>query len=157
MVIQATRTDVVYPDGLEEVTLTEVVRCSERILTAASMFQLGETKNKTTSHHVVTGPPLQTFLFDRASIPHTGERGRQASFFEAYVKKIEPHPEHMDPAPSPPYDPNMAGTPRKHSRRSSSSCPSLAICRCTIAWPSSCPTTATWRLRARREPGPNLM
>ena len=79
--------NVSYPEGLEEVALTEVVRCSERILTAASMFQLGEAKDHTSSHHDVTGPPLQTFLFDRSKIPHVNRRGRQVDFFELYAAK----------------------------------------------------------------------
>ena len=51
---------------MHDVTLEEVVRCSKRIVTAASTFQLGgEQKLLTQCHHKSTGPPLKTFLFER--------------------------------------------------------------------------------------------
>lgn len=66
-VSQATATSIIYPEGLTVVHLTEVVRCSKRIVSAASSFQLGgSAKLKTQCHHESEGPPLKTYLFDVA-------------------------------------------------------------------------------------------
>ena len=64
-VSQSSGLAVQYP-ALQPVHLTEVVRCSERILTAAAPFQLGthEQVRGTLSLHKVKGKPLRTFLFD---------------------------------------------------------------------------------------------
>eukprot|EP00928_Gymnodinium_smaydae_P030743 TRINITY_DN22775_c0_g4_i1.p1 TRINITY_DN22775_c0_g4~~TRINITY_DN22775_c0_g4_i1.p1 ORF type:complete len:1701 (+),score=392.27 TRINITY_DN22775_c0_g4_i1:58-5160(+) len=57
--------DVPYPEGLREVILHEVVRCSKRIVAGAMAFQLGgEEKLLTLCHHDSAGPPLKSFLFD---------------------------------------------------------------------------------------------
>ena len=62
---QSLGTNILYPSGLSEVLLTEVVRCSKRIVSAASSFQIGgEAKLETKCHHDSEGPPLKTFLFD---------------------------------------------------------------------------------------------
>ena len=62
---QSLGTDIKYPEDMEVVELTEVVRCSKRIITAANDFSLCGTKEKVpTCHHASEGPPLQTFLFD---------------------------------------------------------------------------------------------
>ena len=52
-----------FPDGLKLVELTEVVRSSKRVVSAATKFQLGEKKLLTKCHHDSDGPPLQSFLF----------------------------------------------------------------------------------------------
>ena len=49
--------------------LTEVVRSSKRIITAASAFQLDDAtsttkKEETKCHHQSDGPPLRSFLFE---------------------------------------------------------------------------------------------
>jgi len=63
---------VPYPDQLAEVTLSEVVRCSSRIVAGAMAFQLGgEAKLLTKCHHEITGPPLRSFLFDIGADPAT--------------------------------------------------------------------------------------
>ena len=56
--------DEVYPEVDAVVRLTEVVRCSKRIVQAAATFQLGEKKIDTQCHHESIGPPLKSFLFD---------------------------------------------------------------------------------------------
>eukprot|EP00927_Polykrikos_kofoidii_P057530 TRINITY_DN5166_c0_g3_i1.p1 TRINITY_DN5166_c0_g3~~TRINITY_DN5166_c0_g3_i1.p1 ORF type:complete len:1629 (-),score=297.62 TRINITY_DN5166_c0_g3_i1:33-4919(-) len=56
---------IAYPDGLRDVVLSEVVRCSKRIVAGAMAFQLGgDQKLLTRCHHESTGPPLRSFLFD---------------------------------------------------------------------------------------------
>ena len=54
-----------FPTEVERVQLTEVVRCSRRIVAGAMAFQLGgEQKLLTRCHHSAVGPPLKSFLFD---------------------------------------------------------------------------------------------
>ena len=54
-----------FPLECARVSLTEVVRCSKRIIAGAMAFQLGgEQKLLTRCHHESTGPPLKSFLFD---------------------------------------------------------------------------------------------
>lgn len=54
-----------FPTEAERVQLTEVVRCSRRIVAGAMAFQLGgEQKLLTRCHHSAVGPPLKSFLFD---------------------------------------------------------------------------------------------
>ena len=60
---------ICWPDGLTSVRLTEVVRCSQRIVAGAMAFQLDsvdgkDKKQDTMSQHKATGPPLKSFLFD---------------------------------------------------------------------------------------------
>jgi len=63
-VSQSLGTDLEYPNDRKVVELTEVVRSSKRIITAANDFSLCGTKEKVpTCHHTSEGPPLQTFLF----------------------------------------------------------------------------------------------
>lgn len=72
---QAAARVVPYPPGLAEVHLTEVVRCSSRIVAGAMAFQLGgEAKLLTQCHHRTAGPPLRSFLFDVEAEP-VGEAG----------------------------------------------------------------------------------
>mmetsp|Transcript_39584 Transcript_39584/g.93243 ORF Transcript_39584/g.93243 Transcript_39584/m.93243 type:complete len:1576 (-) Transcript_39584:125-4852(-) len=57
--------DLPYPDGCHEVVLSEVIRCSQRIVAGAMAFQLGgDEKLLTKCHHESTGPPLKSYLFD---------------------------------------------------------------------------------------------
>ena len=76
--------DLPYPEGMAEVTLTEVVRCSKRIVQAASTFQLGgeEAKLHTQCHHAATGPPVKSFLFELEDGASDEER------FSAYTDKV---------------------------------------------------------------------
>ena len=56
-----------YPKGNEApttVTLTEVVRSSQRIVEAASAFQLGTSVHKISCQHSAAGPPLKAFMFN---------------------------------------------------------------------------------------------
>lgn len=63
---------VQYPAEMREVVMSEVVRCSKRIVAGAMAFQLGgEEKLLTKCHHEATGPPLKSFLFDMCA-PSTG-------------------------------------------------------------------------------------
>eukprot|EP00966_Prymnesium_polylepis_P157881 3648955-Prymnesium_polylepis.1 len=53
---------------MRDVALTEVIRCSRRIVAGAMAFQLGgDEKLLTKCHHESTGPPLKSFLFDLPS------------------------------------------------------------------------------------------
>jgi hypothetical protein len=64
-VSQSQGTEIGYPKDRKVVELTEVVRSSKRIITAANDFSLCGTKEKVpTCHHASVGPPLQAFLFD---------------------------------------------------------------------------------------------
>jgi hypothetical protein len=57
--------EIAYPEAMKVVELTEVVRSTKRIITAANDFSLCGPKEKVpTCHHASEGPPLQTFLFD---------------------------------------------------------------------------------------------
>ena len=63
-VSQSRGDSIAYPEG-KRVVLTEVVRCSARIVAAASSFQLGGDERLATRPHTTsTGPPLRTYLFD---------------------------------------------------------------------------------------------
>lgn len=85
---QSGTSKVDYPPGLYEVKLTEVVRCSKRIVAAASAFQLGgEEKLMTQCHHESTGPPLKSFLFDLA--PDATLDTRYSSYAERVLAGIE--------------------------------------------------------------------
>jgi superfamily I DNA/RNA helicase len=54
-----------YPKGKQKiVTLTEVVRSSQRIVEAASAFQLGDSVHKISCQHSAAGPPLKAFMFN---------------------------------------------------------------------------------------------
>eukprot|EP00811_Abedinium_folium_P026835 NODE_3_length_5113_cov_5.809667.p1 GENE.NODE_3_length_5113_cov_5.809667~~NODE_3_length_5113_cov_5.809667.p1 ORF type:complete len:1644 (-),score=416.18 NODE_3_length_5113_cov_5.809667:89-5020(-) len=57
--------EIKFPAGLTPVVLSEVVRCSRRIVQAASSFQIGgQAKLNTQCHHGSDGPPLKSYLFD---------------------------------------------------------------------------------------------
>jgi alpha-tubulin suppressor-like RCC1 family protein len=76
---QAASRVVPYPPGLAEVQLSEVVRCSSRIVAGAMAFQLGgEAKLLTHCHHRTAGPPLRSFLFDLETEP-AGEESKLAA------------------------------------------------------------------------------
>ena len=54
-----------YPSSMQVIELTEVVRCSERVVAGARQFQLGgSAKLLTSCQHKSVGPPLRSFLFD---------------------------------------------------------------------------------------------
>jgi len=56
---------VEYPKDMIEVPLTEVVRSTKRIISAASSFQIRTSESSAPiCQHQSQGPPLQTFLFD---------------------------------------------------------------------------------------------
>ena len=75
-----------YPPGpCHEATLTEVVRCSRRIVAGAMAFQLGgDQKLLTASCQDDAGPPLKSFLFDAG-----------ADRFEAYAAFCRKALEHV--------------------------------------------------------------
>ena len=52
-----------FPPGLEDVEMTEVMRCSQRVKSAAEKFQMGDA-GKVTCHHRSEGPPLSSYIFD---------------------------------------------------------------------------------------------
>ena len=55
----------VFPVGLHDVYLTEVVRSSQRILAGASAFQLNAAHDEETeSQHQADGPPLKSLIFE---------------------------------------------------------------------------------------------
>ena len=87
-VSQSLGRDIQYPPGLTPVQLTEVVRCSKRIVQAASSFQIGgEAKLDTQCHHDSTGPPLKSFLFDLdASV---SEAARDAKYTERLLEALQ--------------------------------------------------------------------
>ena len=61
--------DTEFPSGLQVVTLTEVVRSSERIVAGAMQFQLlGALKLLTKCHNESEGPPLKSILFSLAEM-----------------------------------------------------------------------------------------
>ena len=71
---QSDASDVTYPPGLTDVVFTEVVRCSQRIYTAAASFQIdgGSGDDTTTAatthcHHDSPGMPLMSQLFPQAT------------------------------------------------------------------------------------------
>ena len=73
-----------YPHASACVELTEVVRCSKRIVQAASAFQLGGKAklHSTESYHSATGPPLKSFLFE------TSESTDDAVRYSVYADKV---------------------------------------------------------------------
>eukprot|EP01045_Picozoa_sp_COSAG04_P012832 COSAG04_NODE_880_length_9669_cov_3.805747_3_plen_2321_part_00 len=53
---------VEFPGGLRDVELTEVMRCSKRVVSASLRFQTMDAK--LTCHHNAVGPPLESLIFD---------------------------------------------------------------------------------------------
>ena len=78
-VSQSTGKDIDFPADLAPVHLTQVVRCSKRIVQAASSFQLGGHASKlhTQCQHDSDGPPLKSFLFDLRAGADETERFQQ--------------------------------------------------------------------------------
>eukprot|EP00960_Hanusia_phi_P046218 757699-Hanusia_phi.AAC.2 len=64
---QATKTDIAFPQGLKDVQLSEVVRNSERTMTASLLFNKGIAKEKVTCHHRFAGQPLKPYIFSTPS------------------------------------------------------------------------------------------
>ena len=91
-VSQAVARSIAYPAGAADVHLSEVVRCSRRIVAGAMAFQLGgEAKLLTRCHHESTGPPLRSFLFDAEREEDGGGGGGgggggSSSRFERYAR-----------------------------------------------------------------------
>ena len=88
---QSTGRDVIYPamTAEDEVRLTEVVRCSKRIVQAASVVQLGgEQKLHTQCHHESDGPPVKSFLFELSS-------SSSANRFREYAERVTAALEHL--------------------------------------------------------------
>ena len=63
---QSSNQAIEYPKDMENVMLTEVVRCSKRIVMGATDFQLGQNIPtwEVKCHHDSTGPPLEALLID---------------------------------------------------------------------------------------------
>ena len=88
-VSQSLGQDIAYPPA-HRVELTEVVRCSKRIVQAASVVQLGgERKLHTQCHHKSDGPPVKSFLFEVAARSSSAER------FRAYAERVMAALEHI--------------------------------------------------------------
>ena len=88
-VSQSLGQDIAYPSA-HRVQLTEVVRCSKRIVQAASVVQLGgERKLHTQCHHKSDGPPVKSFLFELAASSSSAER------FHAYAERLMAALEHI--------------------------------------------------------------
>ena len=88
-VSQSLGQDIAYPPA-HRVELTEVVRCSKRIVQAASVFQIGgERKLHTQCHHRSDGPPVKSFLFELAASSSSVER------FRAYAERVMAALEHI--------------------------------------------------------------
>ena len=84
--------DVAYPPGLREVTLTEVVRCTKRIVAGAMAFALGGTdKILTRCHHETTGPPCKSFLFDVLPAPADAVEARLLDAYADYTCRAIVH------------------------------------------------------------------
>ena len=84
--------DVAYPPGLQEVALTEVVRCSERIVAGAMAFALGgDQKILTRCHHGTTGPPCKSFLFDIAPGSAAAAEARRLDAYANYTCRAIEH------------------------------------------------------------------
>jgi len=89
-VSQSLGRDIAYPPAHRVVELTEVVRCSKRIVQAASVVQLGgERKLHTQCHHKSDGPPVKSFLFELAASSSSAER------FHAYAERVMAALEHI--------------------------------------------------------------
>jgi hypothetical protein len=70
----------ISPFATATVALTEVVRSSKRIVSAAMEFQMkGEAKLETRSHSETDGPPLESFIFD---LPETSD---ELSCYQLYT------------------------------------------------------------------------
>ena len=76
-----------YPLDTAEVTLTEVVRSSQRIVSGASAFALGGLKGGVACQHAASGPPLKTFLFEA--------RDRDEQRMGGYVEHVLAALEHV--------------------------------------------------------------
>ena len=66
-----------------DVLLTEVVRCSQRILMGASAFELSPDKAETAPQHGAVGPPLKSFIFAPAP-----EGVSDASLMRSYARHV---------------------------------------------------------------------
>jgi hypothetical protein len=71
-----------YPKGKPKiVTLTEVVRSSQRIVEAASAFQLGDSVHKISCQHSAAGPPLKAFFFNLEGAVRSGLNDGQVRLY----------------------------------------------------------------------------
>jgi len=79
--------------GCEQVVLSEVVRCSKRIVAGAMAFQLGgDQKLLTKCHHEATGPPLRSYLFDIEEHSQSKPRAYAEQVFKAVQHVQETFP-----------------------------------------------------------------
>eukprot|EP00960_Hanusia_phi_P069479 767101-Hanusia_phi.AAC.1 len=64
---QADVRSVAYPEGLQAVDLTDVVRNSQRTMTASLVFQRGIAAAQVSCHHNIAGRPVRPFVFASSS------------------------------------------------------------------------------------------
>ena len=80
------RFGISYPPAVR-VRLSEVIRCSKRIVAGAMAFQLGgEVKLLTQCNHESNGPPLQSFLFDS---PKADNKERMLHYAAQTVRALQ--------------------------------------------------------------------
>ncbi|EKX41240.1 hypothetical protein GUITHDRAFT_142158 [Guillardia theta CCMP2712] len=79
---QADVTDISYPQWLEDVYLTEVVRNSNRTMTASLLFQKGISIDAVSCHHNVSGRPVKPYIFS------LGSSDNQAREYATYIVEV---------------------------------------------------------------------
>ena len=85
-VSQSSGHEIAFPSGnFKEVILSEVVRSSQRIISAASAFQIGSDKQQVVCHHNASGPPVKSFLFDLTEGPVVPTYAQQTVFALQHV------------------------------------------------------------------------
>ncbi len=90
---QAETTNIDY-GHVKSVQLTEVIRCSERIVKASTCFQSGGKTNRdsTKSSHSVRGPPLRSYLFDSCTTNAQRENQYVSNILKAFKRLGEDFP-----------------------------------------------------------------
>eukprot|EP00960_Hanusia_phi_P048438 758942-Hanusia_phi.AAC.1 len=79
---QADVPSIAYPGDLQDVYLTEVVRNSQRTMTASFLFQRGISTAQVSCYHKVAGRPVRPYVFPSIS---GNERSCQASDYVPHV------------------------------------------------------------------------
>ncbi|EKX41502.1 hypothetical protein GUITHDRAFT_112475 [Guillardia theta CCMP2712] len=92
---QAVVTNISYPQGLDDVYLTEVVRNSNRTMTASLLFQKGISADEVSCHHKAAGRPVKPYIFSLGSSDNQA-REYAPRIVDAMREVMVEYPENLD-------------------------------------------------------------
>eukprot|EP00960_Hanusia_phi_P062228 765094-Hanusia_phi.AAC.6 len=93
---QADVTSVVYPRDLEDVYLTEVVRNSQRTMTASLVFQRGISTAEVSCYHKIAGRPVRPYVFSSSAGVKRSAREYAAHVVIAMKEAMVEFPENLN-------------------------------------------------------------